>query len=182
MEEASGYMIKLKSGNYSIWKSKMEDLLYGKDLFSPVKLGNDKPESTTKEAWEKEHRKALGLIRQWVDISLYSHVSKEVNAKVLWDKLQTYFENTTGMNKLSAFNRLITMKYKEGTPVIEHLNDVQDALNQLVTMGINFDDELQGLYILSSFPSSWETVTITDWVSLSSTKIIRIQLNAGYEM
>ena len=36
MEESSGAMIKLNSSNYSIWKSRMEDVLYTKDLYLPI--------------------------------------------------------------------------------------------------------------------------------------------------
>jgi len=36
-------MVKLNASNYSIWKLKIEDLFYCKDLFDPVKLGSAKP-------------------------------------------------------------------------------------------------------------------------------------------
>ena len=37
MEESLACMIKLKSQNYGIWKSRMKDLLHMKDLHEPIK-------------------------------------------------------------------------------------------------------------------------------------------------
>ena len=41
MEQSDG-MIKLNSSNYSTWRRLMEDLLYCKDLYKPIKV-KDKP-------------------------------------------------------------------------------------------------------------------------------------------
>ena len=35
-------MIKLTTANYSIWKPKMEDILYYKDLYDPVEKERNK--------------------------------------------------------------------------------------------------------------------------------------------
>ena len=59
-DDYAGMMIKLTSSNYSIWKSRMEDLLYCRDLFDPVKLGSAKPAEMSDGDWEKIHRKASG--------------------------------------------------------------------------------------------------------------------------
>ena len=52
-------------------------------------------------------------------------------------------------------------KYKEGTPIAEHLNEIKSIVNQLAAMKITFDDELQALLLLSSLPESWETLVVT---------------------
>ena len=52
-------------------------------------------------------------------------------------------------------------KYKEGTPIVEHLNEIKSIVNQLAAMKITFDDELQALLLLSSLPKSWETLVVT---------------------
>jgi hypothetical protein len=38
MEENTGTMIKLTSTNYTIWKPKMEDILYYKDMYDPLRV------------------------------------------------------------------------------------------------------------------------------------------------
>ena len=51
----------------------------------------------------------------------------------------------------------MTFKYKEGSPIIDHINDFQGILDQLSRMGVNFDDEIQGLWLLNTLLNSWET-------------------------
>ena len=47
MEQSDG-MIKLNSSNYSTWRRLMEDLLYCKDLYKPIKV-KDKPSTMDDE-------------------------------------------------------------------------------------------------------------------------------------
>jgi hypothetical protein len=46
MEESSSSMVKLTASNYSIWKTRMEDILYCKDLFDLIEMEGVKPIST----------------------------------------------------------------------------------------------------------------------------------------
>lgn len=39
-------MITLNENNLTIWKAKMKDLLYCKDLYAPIKGDNSKPTGT----------------------------------------------------------------------------------------------------------------------------------------
>ena len=65
------------------------------------------------------------------------------------------------MNKIFLFRKLVNSKYKEGTSIAEHLNEIKSIVNQLTAMKITFDDELQALLLLSSLPESWETLVVT---------------------
>ena len=44
MEDPFGGMFKLTGSNYSIWKSKMRDMLVGKDLWLPMLFGDGRPD------------------------------------------------------------------------------------------------------------------------------------------
>ena len=114
MEEgsSSGTMVKLSSTNYSIWKSRMEDLLYCKDAHVPVT--GVKPADVTDEVWTTSNRKTVALIRQWIDDSVFHHVSTEINAKTLWEKLESLYERKTAQNKVFYIRKLVNMKYKKG--------------------------------------------------------------------
>ena len=54
MDESDGVM-KLNLSNYPAWKQLMEDLLYCKDLYKPIK-GSEKPSKLDDEEWEVQHR------------------------------------------------------------------------------------------------------------------------------
>ncbi|KAK9119320.1 hypothetical protein Scep_017413 [Stephania cephalantha] len=70
-------------------------------------------------------------------------------------------ERKSAQNKASLNRRLVNMKYKDGRSMIEHLNDVEDLINQLSAIKIVFEDELHALLILSSLPESWETLVVS---------------------
>ena len=55
----------------------------------------------------------------------------------------------------------MTFKYKEGSPILDQINDFQGILDQLSGMGVNFDDEIQGLWLLNTVPDSWETLRVS---------------------
>ncbi|RDX82111.1 hypothetical protein CR513_37142, partial [Mucuna pruriens] len=48
-------------------------------------------------------------------------------------------------------------QFKEGTSLLDHLNEFQGIIDQMSGMGIKFEDEILGLLLLNSLPESWET-------------------------
>lgn len=63
-------MIKSTSSNYSIWKIRMEGILYYKELHKPI-LNGIKPDSKIEDAWEPLTQKIVGMIHQFIN----QHVS-----------------------------------------------------------------------------------------------------------
>ncbi|KAA8515033.1 hypothetical protein F0562_018180 [Nyssa sinensis] len=139
----------------------MEDILYCKDLYEPIEGDTAKPKDMDDEKWKRLHRKTIGHIRQWLDDSVFSHVSNETDAQVLWKKLEARYEQKTATNKAFLIRKLVNMKFKEGGSIEDHLNEFQSVVNQLATMKMVIEDELQALLLLSSLPDSWETLVVT---------------------
>ena len=153
-------MVCLTGSNYHIWKDKMKDLLFVKKMHLPV-FASNKPQSLNDEEWEFEHLQVCGYIRQWVEDNVRNHIVNETHAKSLWDKLETLYASKTGNNKLFLLKQLMNIRYKEGTPISDHINDFQGVLDQLSGMGVKFDDEIQGLWLLNTLPDSWETLRVS---------------------
>ena len=90
MEESSSSnntMIKLMTTNYSIWKSRMEDLFCCLD-YEDTLLGDEgQPKEMADKDWTKLNRKAIGKIRQWIDNSVHQHVANERPMPVWYGKL-----------------------------------------------------------------------------------------------
>lgn len=61
----------------------------------------------------------------------------------------------------------MNLRYKERTYILDHLKDFQGLLDQLSKMGIKFDDEVLGLWLLNTLPNSWKKfrVSITNSTS-----------------
>ncbi|XP_050914815.1 uncharacterized protein LOC127129727 [Lathyrus oleraceus] len=109
----SSTMIKLTSSNYSIWKPRMEDILYCKDLYQPLQDKGTKPTGKSDDDWNVMNRKTVGQIRQWIDQSVFHHVAQETVAYTLWTKLETLYERKTAQNKASTNRRLVN-QYEDG--------------------------------------------------------------------
>ena len=129
-------MIKMTVANYSIWKPKMKDILYYKDLYDFVEKGEVKPDNVIVDDQKKMHRKAIGLIRQWVDISVFHYVATETDAHTLCKNLKNLYERKTAKNKAFTIRKLVNLKYRDGRSLTEHLSDFQDLVNQLNTVKV----------------------------------------------
>ncbi|KAL6198793.1 hypothetical protein ACLB2K_028582 [Fragaria x ananassa] len=79
----------------------------------------------------------------------------------LLKKLESLFVKKTATKKVFLIKELVNIKYSDGVRVIEHLNNFQSIINQLTTMGMMIDDELQALLLLRSLLDNWETFVIT---------------------
>lgn len=155
-----GDMFKLTADNYTYWKPMMEDHLYCKDLHEPI-TQMEKPTEKTDKDWETENRKAVAMIRKYIDRSLFEHVSTYTNAHELWTKLESLIQKKTPRNKAHLVRRLVKLEYSDGQNMIEHLNTFKGIVNQLTKTEMKIDDELQTLLLLSSLPESWDTLVVT---------------------
>ena len=135
-------MISLNGSNWTIWKAKMEDLLYCKDLYALILGISAKTKDMSDDDWKKVDRKAVGFIRQWLDDSVFHHVSTETSIASLWLKLQGLYERKTAGNKIFLIRRLVNLKFKDGGSVAEHMNEVSNIVNQLSAIKMVLDDEL----------------------------------------
>lgn len=155
-----GEMFKLTAENFSYWKPMMEDHLYCKDLYEPITKA-DKPEGKPEKDWELLNRKAVAMIRKYIDQSLFEHVSTYTNAYQLWEKLESMIQKKTPQNKAHLVRRLVKSEYKDGQSMIEHLNSFKGLVNKLTKIEMKIDDELQACLLLSSLPESWDTLVVT---------------------
>ena len=109
--------------------------MFCKDLNGPIEGDSGKPEGMKDDEWKKLDRKVVGFIRQWIDDSVFHHVSTENSAHGLWTKLESLYDRKTAVNKAFLFRKLVNSKYKEGTPIAEHLNEIKSIVNQLGNFG-----------------------------------------------
>ncbi|PHT29972.1 hypothetical protein CQW23_30471 [Capsicum baccatum] len=102
----------------------------------------------------------LGKVKSkpMVEDNVRNHIVNETHARSLSDKLETLYASKTGNNKLFMLKQLMNIRYKEGSPIFDHINDFQGVLDQLSEMGVKFDEEIQGLWLLNTMPDSWETL------------------------
>ena len=56
--------------------------------------------------------------------------------------------------------KLVYMNYKDGNPIVEHLNEINSIDKELAYTKILFIDGLHALLLLSSLSQSWETSVV----------------------
>ncbi|KAK8600833.1 hypothetical protein V6N12_050681 [Hibiscus sabdariffa] len=56
---------------------------------------------------------------------------------------------------------MMAFKYKEGMSTADHVSEFQSVMNQLLGMGVKFDDEILGLWLLATLPNSWKTFRVS---------------------
>ena len=86
-----------------------------------------------------------------------NHISGKTHARTLWEHLESLYAWKIGNNKIFLVKQMLSLKYHDGSPMTDHLNNFQGIMNQLSAMGIKFDEEIQWLLLLGSLPDSWET-------------------------
>ena len=69
----------------------MEDLLNLKDLAEPLENKGVKPTTKTDDVLTRMNKKTVAQIRQWIDHSVFHHVSQESDAYKLWEKLESMY-------------------------------------------------------------------------------------------
>jgi hypothetical protein len=155
MEEDENFRVKkFNDQNYKLWKMKMEDYLYQKDLFLPLGGITQNPMTIKDEEWEFLDRKALRTIPLSLEMSVAFNISKEKTMKGLMDALAKMYEKTSMSNKVFLMKRLFNMNMSEGGYIADHLNEFNTVTNQLSSIKVDFDDEVKAFLILCSLSES----------------------------
>ncbi|VFQ79644.1 unnamed protein product [Cuscuta campestris] len=148
---------KFDGTDFSWWRMQIEDLLVQKDL--DVVLG-DKPEKMSDADWASLDRKAMSVIRLSLTKNVAFNILKQTTAKGIMEAMSNIYEKPSAANKVFLIKELVNTRMKNGTSVTEHINKLNSILARLSSVGIKFDDEVQGLLLLSSLPDSWSgTIT-----------------------
>jgi len=74
------------------------------------------------EEWKKLDQKEKSTIRLCVSDSVFLNVSGEATTKALWDKLGTFYQSKSLVNKLLLWKKMYNLRMKDGDLVTEHLN------------------------------------------------------------
>ena len=96
---------------------------------------------------------------------------KEKTTVDLMKALSSMYEKPSANNKVYLMKKLFNMKKAEGTSVAQHINEFNTNTNQLSMMGIEFDDEVRELILLTSLPNSWEAMRMTMSNSAGKSKL-----------
>ena len=81
------------------------------------------------------------------------------------------YEKPLANNKVYLMKKLFNLKMSKGGSVVEHLNSFNTVVNQLVLMGIKFDEEICALILLASLHNNWEPMIVAITNSIKNAKL-----------
>src|SRR5664279_2747651 len=160
MEKAMKFE-KLNDGNWAIWKIMMEDYLVSRELDLPLIGSSAQPMNMEDYEWEKLDRKCLAAIRSCISPLILFDVYQCKTAHELWTTLEQSYEQPSGVNKMHAMKRLFLLKMKDGISMRTHVSEFNSIAAQLKSLKVNLDEEVLCLLLLSSLPTSWDTLVTT---------------------
>lgn len=127
-----------------------------KYLREPIEDEEARPVNLDDKKLAQLHQKAMGIIRLWIDQTIYHHVVKKSKASVLQRKLEILYKQSTIQNKANLMKGLVKLEHS----ITKHISEFQGLVDQLTTLKIILDYELQALLLLSSLLDSWETLVV----------------------
>ena len=142
--------------DFAYWWMQIEDYLYGRKLHLPF-LGT-KPEAMKAKEWALLDRQVLGVIRLILSKSVAHNVEKEKTTADLIKALSGMYEKKSVNNKVHLMKKLFNLKMTENASVAQHLNEFNTITNQLLSIEIDFDDEIRALIVLASLQNNWEAM------------------------
>ena len=98
------------------------------------------------------------MIRLSLTPTVAFNIVNEKMAKGLMTALCNMYKKVQASNKVYLMRRLFNMKMSESQVMDKQLNEFNNIMTQLQSVGIDFDDEIKALLILSSLPESWEGI------------------------
>lgn len=99
------------------------------------------------------------------------NIVKEMTTYSLIKVLSNMDKKSFDSNKVFVIRQLVNTKMKEEACVMDHVNQFNLILSRWVLLDIKFNDEVQALLLLSSFPKSWLEIVTTISSSFGITKL-----------
>ncbi|CAL1356411.1 unnamed protein product [Linum trigynum] len=141
--------------SFAIWQIKMQALLKQQGLWGPLSA-KQKKAAVDDDEWNTLEEKAHSTIMLSLSDDVIIEVAAKKTAAGLWLKLESLYMTKSLTNKLHLKQRLFSLRMQKGTPLREHLEQLNSILLDLRNIDVQVDDEDAALILLVSLPSSYE--------------------------
>lgn len=155
MESTKIQITKLNAVNYPIWKFKVELLLIRDGLWKVIK--DDAPDPIT-EVWNEKDDKARATIGLLVDDNQLGYIRNSKSAKESWAILKNIHEKATMTNKIVVMRKLFSARMSENGNIDNHISEMLELFERLVSLGERFEEHIVVAVILSSLPNNYDNL------------------------
>ncbi|VFQ98780.1 unnamed protein product [Cuscuta campestris] len=176
-EEGRVRIEKFNGTDFAWWKMQIEALLGECDLDMVLEEKPDGMDKAAEVIWDSKDKKARGKITLALTRSVAFNIMKETTARGMLTALSNMYEKPSAGNRVFLMRELFMMRMNEGSPVADHINEVNSILSRLSSVGMKFDDDTQAVILLSSLPDSWSgfVTTVTETAGTGNLKFDRIR-------
>jgi len=128
-----------------------------KALFSIDK----KPSKMEDDEWNDiDFRAKATIILCLSDELLYNVINKKTTGG-LWCKVESLYMTKSLLNKLFMKKHLYSLRMKEDTPILQHLNTFNRILSDLLALEVKLEEEDKAILLHYSLPSSYDHLATT---------------------
>ena len=117
----------------------------------------------TKEYWEELDARARSTIHLCLEDEVLFNITEEMTKIGLWTKLESLYMTKNLSNVIFLKRQLYSLRMKEGTKIIDHLNVFNTLICQLTNMEVKFEDEYKAVMLLCPLPESSDHLLTTVW-------------------
>ena len=89
------------------------------------------------------------------------NVMTETTTAAVWCKLESLYMTKSLSNKLFMKKQLYSLRMKEGTSILAHLNTFNRIVSDLLALEVQLEEEDKALLLLCSLPSSYDHLATT---------------------
>ncbi|GMF38419.1 unnamed protein product [Phytophthora fragariaefolia] len=146
----------LGSDNYFHWEFAMRMTLARKGPLAHVQVVKDPAEIT--EAWLLNDMKALGLIAQGVAVEHHTKIRSATSAIMAWNTLCDFCNRTTMHNRVTMTRRLHEFKMANGVTMAKPLDNFDEPIVGLQTLGEPLGEARQLVILLSRLSPEYELI------------------------
>ncbi|KAG6437869.1 hypothetical protein SASPL_102799 [Salvia splendens] len=135
----------------------MRSLLKQQGLWAPLTAkGKVKKTDENDDEWVTLDEKAHSTIMLCLSDDVIIEVVDQETAAALWTKLESLYRKKSLTNKLLLKQRLFRLSMQEGTPLRDHLENLNKILLDLRNVEVKVEDKDAAIILLVSLPESYE--------------------------
>ncbi|KAH8247930.1 hypothetical protein KR032_004013, partial [Drosophila birchii] len=147
---------KLKETNYDTWKIQMRSVLVHAGLWCVT--SGDQGETNVPEGQDTValDSKALATITLSVKTSQLAFIKNCSTAVEAWRKLKDVHQPSRPVREVQLYKKLLNIRMEQGQSMTTYISEFVEILDGLTGVGIELNDELCTIVLLSSLPEQFK--------------------------
>lgn len=146
---------KLNGENYSLWKYKLELILKREKLWKYIIEAVPKEPS---DDWNKCNDEATAIIGLSVEDSQLFLIKKAKSAREAWEILKSHHEKDTLGSSVRLMRKICGLRFSNEGDITKHIMEMKLLFEKLEALGEQFSEKWLVAMLLSSLPSSFDTL------------------------